>query len=103
MKLSENVFLNQDIKFVWPNINGEIISEVGKCYGLKKQIAILVNGDVVPCCLDTDGDIVLGNIFNNTLEEILNSEKSKKIVDGFNNNKLIEELCKRCDFIKKFN
>lgn len=103
VKLSENVFLNQDIKFVWPNINGEIISEVGKCYGLKKQIAILVNGDVVPCCLDTDGDIVLGNIFNNTLEEILNSEKSKKIVDGFNNNKLIEELCKRCDFIKKFN
>ena len=103
VELDTNTFLNQDIEFEWPNMDDDIISEIGKCYGLKNQIGILVSGDVVPCCLDTNGDIILGNIFNENLEEILNKEKSKKIIDGFNNSKLEEELCKRCKFIKKFN
>ena len=103
VELDENVFLNQDIEFEWPSMNTEIISNVGKCYGLKNQIAILVNGDVVPCCLDTDGDMVLGNILEETLEEILEKERTKRIIEGFNNSQLVEELCKRCTFIKKFN
>lgn len=103
VELEENVFLNQDIEFEWPSLKQEIISESGKCYGLKNQIAILVSGDVVPCCLDTDGDMVLGNIFKQDLEEILNTSRAQKIVEGFNKSRLVEELCKRCDFIKKFN
>lgn len=103
LKLDENIFLNQDIEFEWPNLDREVISEKGRCYGLRNQIAILVNGDVVPCCLDTDGDMVLGNIFKEDFENILNNEKSQKIINGFENNILTEELCKRCDFIKKFN
>ena len=103
VELDKDVFLNQDIEFKWPSIEDEIISTIGKCYGLKNQIAILVNGDVVPCCLDTNGDIILGNIFKQDLEEILNCKKSIKIIEGFNNSKLVEELCKRCKFIKKFN
>ena len=103
VELNKNIFLNQDIVFEWPNLDNNIISETGKCYGLKNQIAILVNGDVVPCCLDTNGDIILGNIFESDLEMILTNEKSQKIINGFNNSKLVEELCKRCDFIKKFN
>lgn len=103
VELDNNIFLNQDIEFEWPRMEDEIVSEYGKCYGLKNQIAILVNGDVVPCCLDTNGDIVLGNILNQRLEEILNNKKSQDIINGFNNNKLVEELCKRCKFIKRFN
>ena len=103
IELDENVFLNQDIEFEWPSMNNEIVSNIGKCYGLKQQLAILVNGDVVPCCLDTDGDITLGNIFKESLEEILEKERTKKIIEGFNNLQLVEELCKRCKFIKKFN
>lgn len=103
LKCAENVYLNQDLEFEWPNIEREKISDCGKCYGLRNQIAILVNGDVVPCCLDAEGNILLGNIFRNTLEEILNSRRSKEIIEGFQKGKLVEELCTKCGYIKKFN
>lgn len=102
VKLEENVFLNQDIEFKWPDINGNIISESGTCWGLRNQIAILVNGDVVPCCLDQNGDIKLGNIFEKNFFEIINSEYSKQIIKGFEENKIIHNLCKRCGFRTKF-
>lgn len=102
VKLSENAFLNQDFEFTWPDIEGKIISEVGKCWGLRNQVAILVNGDVVPCCLDQDGEIKLGNIFDEKLEEIINSEMAKKIIEGFKKHKIIHNLCKRCGYRTKF-
>ncbi len=102
VKLDDNIYLNQDIQFTWPNINGEVVSTTGTCLGLKNQIAILVNGDVVPCCLDENGNILLGNIFKSDLEQIINSEKSRKIIEGFNNNKLEEKLCRTCGFRSRF-
>lgn len=99
IKLSENIFLNQDIEFEWPDLNKEVISNKGKCYGLKKQLGILVNGDVVPCCLDQNGDILLGNILNEDIKDILESKKSRNIINEFNNGNLIEELCQRCGFV----
>ena len=99
IKLEENVYLNQDREFEWPSLEKDIICQTGKCYGLKKHIGILVNGDVIPCCLDQNGDIKLGNIFEKSLNEILNTNRAQKIVKGFNEGKLIEELCKRCGFI----
>ncbi len=102
VELEKNVFLNQDIEFVWPNIDGDIISENGKCWGLRNQVAILVNGDVVPCCLDQNGDIKLGNIFNKNFDEIINSEFSKTFIQSFENNKVIHNLCKRCGFRTRF-
>ena len=102
VELDRNIFLNQDIEFNWPNINGEIISESGTCRGLRDQIAILVNGDIVPCCLDQDGEIKLGNIFENTLEEILNSSLSKEIKKGFEEGRLVHNLCKKCGYRNKF-
>lgn len=102
VKLKDNVFLNQDIEFKWPDIYKEEISDCGTCLGLKNQIAILSNGDVVPCCLDQNADILLGNILEKTLEEILKSEKSMNILRGFNNNKLVERLCKTCGYRKRF-
>lgn len=102
VELSDKVFLNQDIEFEWPTLDGKIISEEGKCWGLRNQVAILVNGDVVPCCLDQNGDIKLGNIFEQSFFEIINSEFSKSIIKGFENNKIIHNLCKRCGFRTKF-
>lgn len=102
IKLDNNIFLNQDIEFKWPNINDTEISTKGACLGLKNQIAILVNGDVVPCCLDENANILLGNIFEQDLKQIIDSEKSKNIITGFNNNKLEEKLCRTCGFRKRF-
>lgn len=103
LECDKNIFLNQDLEFEWPDINRDKISETGKCYGLRNQIAILANGDVVPCCLDSEANILLGNIFKNSLEEILNSDRSQNIINGFQKGQLIENLCQRCGYIKKFN
>lgn len=102
VQLAENIFLNQDIEFKWPDINEDIIAETGTCLGLRNQIAILVNGDVVPCCLDQNGDIKLGNIFEQDFWEIISSEYSKQLIKGFEENKIIHSLCKRCGFRSKF-
>ena len=101
IKLSENLFINQDIEFTWPDIKKEPIIEKGRCLGLKDQIAILVDGMVVPCCLDNNGDIPLGNILQETLEEILEKEKSNIIKKNFENSIITCELCKTCGFLKK--
>lgn len=103
IELESNVFLNQDYRFVWPDINGKIINEKGKCYGLRNQLGILSDGTIVPCCLDSNGDIPLGNIFEiDSLEEVINSKRSINLVDGFKKCELRENLCKTCGFIKRF-
>ena len=104
--IMNNVYVNKGFLFDWPNLNDEIISEKGTCYGTKSQLGILVDGTVVPCCLDGEGIINLGNIYNEELKDIINSDRFIKINKGFNDNKLIEELCKRCNYrlkcIKKY-
>ncbi|SHH44360.1 radical SAM/SPASM domain-containing protein [Clostridium grantii] len=102
IKLLPQVYLSKSYEFQWPNLSREIISTKGSCYGLRQQIGILVNGDVVPCCLDSDGDIVLGNLFNCSFEEIINSCRAKAIVDGFETKKLVEPLCMRCGYRQRF-
>ena len=101
IKVKENVFINQDIEFEWPDINKKTIIEKGRCLALKDQIAILVDGTVVPCCLDNNGDIPLGNIFEETLEGILNKEKSTIIKNNFENGVVTCKLCKTCGFLKR--
>lgn len=96
------MYLDKDILFSWPDINKNIIATKGTCKGAKKQLAILVDGTIVPCCLDNDGIINLGNIFDNSMEEVLNSKRYKDIVEGFNNNNLVEELCQKCGYRNRF-
>ena len=100
-EINEHIYINQDIEFTWPSMKGEKIIEKGKCWALRKQIAILVDGTVVPCCLDNNGDIPLGNIFEEDLESILNKENTKFIKDNFGNGKIVCDLCKTCGFLKR--
>ncbi len=95
-RLAERVFLEWGDKFDWPDIGGDVISESGFCYGLRDQVGVLCDGTVVPCCLDRDGDMALGNLFENTLDEILSSPRARAIYDGFTSHRCTEELCKRC-------
>ena len=100
-KIKDNLFINQDIEFTWPDINKEPIIENGKCLALKEQIAILVNGTVVPCCLDNNGDIVLGNILEEEFEDILNNSKTVEIKKNFEKGIITCKLCKTCGFLKR--
>ena len=96
--LAPNIFLSQKSKFEWPTLTSKKESSKKYCYGLINQLAILVDGTVTPCCLDNEGDINLGNIFNETIEEILAKEKSDNIINGFKNRIAVESLCKKCTF-----
>lgn len=102
VKLEDKIYLNFEEVFVWPNLNNKFYSEKGFCYGLNTHLGVLVDGTVIPCCLDDNGVINLGNIKNNTLKEILDSERTKNIIEGFKNRICTEELCKRCEFKERF-
>jgi len=100
-KIKKNIFINQDTEFTWPDINKENIIEKGRCLALKEQVAILVDGTVVPCCLDNNGDIPLGNIFKESMEDILNKPKSITIKKNFENGIITCNLCKTCGFLER--
>ena len=101
IKINSTTYVDKDNEFTWPSIN-EYQSN-GYCYALKTQIAILSDGTVVPCCLDSNGQIELGNIFTNSLEEIINSERYQNLKKSFQDRKPCEELCKSCTFKERFN
>lgn len=101
-KIMDNVYLSIDEEFIWPSLENDFVSEKGRCYGTIDQIAILVNGDVVPCCLDSNGVIVLGNLFKESLEVILNKKRYKDMRDGFKNGVISEALCKHCFYRTRF-
>ena len=101
IKLNNNLYLDKDYKFDWPILNN-VKDDFGTCKGTITHIAILSNGEVVPCCLDSNGVVNLGNIFDNSMDDIINSELFKKINNGFKNQKLVTELCKSCTYRKRF-
>lgn len=101
LTLTKNVFLEYGDKFDWPDVNAPE-RDVQFCMGLRDHIGVLFDGTVVPCCLDADGNIPLGNIFNENIEDILKSGKAKEIYDGFTSHKPTEEMCKRCGYAERF-
>ncbi len=96
--IRHSIYVDKANEFVWPSMENDYYHDRGFCYALRDQLAILVDGTIVPCCLDGDGIIQLGNIYQNTLEEVMCSSRYQKIKQGFQNRKVSEELCKRCSF-----
>ena len=99
--LSKNIYLSKSNIFDWPDKDRKESTD-GFCLGLNTHIGVLVDGTVIPCCLDGDGIINLGNIFTESVDEILNKELTKNIINGFKNNKAYHELCKKCTYKNKF-
>ena len=102
IQIGEKVFLEYGEKFDWPDLKAEEDTEALFCYGLRDQLGILWDGTVVPCCLDHEGDIALGNLFEQEMEEILNSPRAKAIYDGFTARQAVEPLCRRCGYARRF-
>jgi len=101
--LTDKVYLNWDYRFDWPTEGDAPLSEERAfCHGLRDQLAILVDGTVVPCCLDSGGTMALGNIKDETLESILEKERTQKILRGFSEGKAVELLCRRCTYRERF-
>jgi radical SAM protein with 4Fe4S-binding SPASM domain len=102
LQLSKNIWLNCAARFDWPSLEGPSLGDRGTCLGLRQQIAILVDGTVVPCCLDGNGVIALGNIASDSLNDILAGQRAAALKEGFCNGRLTEDLCKRCIYRFRF-
>ena len=101
-KLLNRLYLHFDTEFTWPALDLPVIGSQGTCYGLDSHFGILAEGTVVPCCLDKEGKIPLGDANTTPILEILQSPQAKVIVKGFQDRKLINPLCQRCDYVTRF-
>ena len=101
IKIRDNIYIDKDNEFEWPEITRKK-SDYGTCLGTKTHIAILSNGNITPCCLDSKGIVSLGNIFKDNLSDVINSKLFKEINTGFNNNKIVTDLCQSCTYRKRF-
>ena len=102
IRIGDRVYLEYGDKFDWPDLSAKDQGKQVFCYGLRDQIGILCDGTVVPCCLDHDGDLALGNLFNSDLETILASERAQAIFQGFQHKTAAEELCRKCGYARRF-
>ena len=104
MRLASKLFLEWGEHFDWPDLAAQECAPDCDmfCYGLRDQIGVLVDGSCVPCCLDADGVLTLGNLFENSVDEILSSPRARAIYDGFTRRRAAEELCRKCGYARRF-
>ncbi len=102
IRLASKVLVHFDNYFEWPSLNNKNYGD-GTCQGLQSHIAVLASGKVVPCCLDCDGIIELGDLHKESLDEIVTSKRAVSMLEGFKKGKAIEELCQKCSYKDRFN
>lgn len=102
VKIANRIYLNQDHEFQWPSLQAPEDDGKGFCHALRSQAAILVDGTVVPCCLDGEGVINLGNVHQTPFSEIVESERANNLFYGFSRREAVEELCRKCGYRKRF-
>lgn len=102
LKISDRIYLNQDIEFDWPSLHAPEDDGIGFCHALRNQAGILVDGTVIPCCLDGEGVLGLGNVHKQPFAEIIEGERASRIYDGFSRREAVEELCRKCGYRKRF-
>ena len=102
VRIRKKLHLEWGDRFVWPDIEAPLQHNEVFCYGLSDHFGILSDGTVVPCCMDSDGVIALGNAFEKSLGEILSSPRSQAIRQGFVCRRATEELCRRCAYARRF-
>lgn len=102
VKLAERIYLNQDHEFEWPDLRAQEDDGKGFCHALRNQAGILVDGTVIPCCLDGEGVINLGNVYQTPFSEIVEGERANRLYEGFSRREAVEELCRKCGYRKRF-
>lgn len=101
-RIRDKLHLEYGERFEWPDASAESLGERLFCHGLDDHFAILCDGTVVPCCLDAEGDIPLGNIFESDIRSILSSPRATAIKEGFSKKLAVEPLCQRCPYARRF-
>ena len=101
-RIRHRLHLEYGDRFEWPSPDKEDGGESVFCYGLADHFGVLSDGTVVPCCLDSDGNIPLGNLHTDSIEDILSSERATKIREGFMRHTAVEDMCRRCGYARRF-
>lgn len=101
-RIGNRVYLEYGDRFDWPELDAPEQEGQCFCYGLRDQLGVLCDGTVVPCCLDHNGDLALGNLFGQEMNEILSSPRARAIYSGFSDRRAVEPLCRRCGYIRRF-
>jgi len=102
IRLASKVLIHFDTYFEWPSLKNKNYGD-GTCQGLQSHIGILADGRVVPCCLDCDAVISLGDLHKDSLDTIMGTSRVKNMIDGFKKAKAVEELCQKCSYKDRFN
>lgn len=100
--ITGRLYFHFDTRFEWPDYKAPTQGEHGFCHALSQQIGIHADGTVVPCCLDKEAGIPLGNILDEGFEKILEGARLVAMREGFSKGHLTEELCRKCTYIKRF-
>ncbi len=100
--LAEHIYVSIEDEFTWPSDNLVENPESSRCLGGSTHIGILVNGDVVLCCLDSNGQAKLGSLKGNTLNDILEEPRNVKIINDLKNGKYHFEICQKCTYRNRF-
>lgn len=101
-RLTSGVFLAEEGKFDWPDLEAREGDGGVYCRGLKDHFGVLVDGTVVPCCLDREGTLALGNLHEQPIQDILNAPRARAMAQGFRNRNVPEELCRKCGYARRF-
>ena len=101
-RIRDGLFLEWGERFAWPDLNAPDYGTRIACYGLRDHFGILSDGTVVPCCLDSEGTMGLGNVFREALDDILASPRAKAIAEGFRCRNAAESLCRHCGYAQRF-
>lgn len=102
IRLADRVYLEYGDRFDWPDLSAADYGQECFCYGLRDQIGVLCDGTVVPCCLDHDGDIPLGNLHRQGMDSILQGDTARSLYNGFSNRQAVMPLCRRCGYARRF-
>ena len=101
-KLKDNLYVYFEKIFRWPDINDPFITSQGTCHGAIDMIAINSNLDVTICCLDPEAHNRIGNLKEDKLKDILESQEYLGYIESFRNHQLKSELCQKCSYRLRF-
>ena len=102
IRIGQRIYLEYGEKFDWPDLSARDGGDSVFCYGLRDQLGVLCDGTVVPCCLDHEGDLSLGNLLTDSMEDLLGSQRARAIFEGFSRGQAAEELCRKCGYARRF-
>ena len=101
-RIRHKLHLEYGDRFEWPDSEKDELGDAVFCHGLGDHFGILVDGRVVPCCLDREAAIELGNVYETDLDTILSSERAERMREGFKCKRATEDLCRKCGYARRF-